>query len=253
MFKTFFIILLLAHILGDYYFQSDKLAKQKVYNVGSLFRHCLIYAATCIVLAIPVFDLSIIIGYVVLAASHMLIDFLKYFYNKKAFKKRFENERTVYIVDQLIHIITISIIAFVLATKHHTITVLPFIDWYFRIIEIPKSLAFSWLLVLLIIWKPTNITIKKLIYMHKPHEELESNVKVKEEEIKAGGFIGLLERLMILILLSINQYSAIGLVLTAKSIARYDKISKDRIFAEYYLLGTLLSTIFVIITYLIIK
>lgn len=31
--------------------------------------------------------------------------------------------------------------------------------------------------------------------------------------------------------------------MTAKSIARYDRISKDQEFAEYYLLGTLLSTI----------
>ena len=31
--------------------------------------------------------------------------------------------------------------------------------------------------------------------------------------------------------------------MTAKSIARYDRISKDQEFAEYYLLGSLLSTI----------
>ena len=69
---------------------------------------------------------------------------------------------------------------------------------------------------------------------------------------KAGGFIGLLERLLILLFLSINQYSAIGLVLTAKSIARYDEISKDKDFAEYYLLGTLLSTFIVISSFLIV-
>lgn len=46
-----------------------------------------------------------------------------------------------------------------------------------------------------------------------------------------------------LIFITISQYSAIGLVLTAKSIARYDKISHEQDFAEYYLLGTLLSTI----------
>jgi hypothetical protein len=62
----------------------------------------------------------------------------------------------------------------------------------------------------------------------------------------------LLERLIIVIFLSINQYSAIGLVLTAKSIARYDRISKDQAFAEYYLLGTLLSSIMVIVTYLLV-
>ena len=44
-----------------------------------------------------------------------------------------------------------------------------------------------------------------------------------------------------------NQYSAIGFVLTAKSVARYDKIAKDEKFAEYYLLGTLTSTLCVIV------
>ena len=41
----------------------------------------------------------------------------------------------------------------------------------------------------------------------------------------------------------LEQYSAVGLVLTAKSIARYDRITKEQNFAEHYLLGTLLSTI----------
>lgn len=49
-----------------------------------------------------------------------------------------------------------------------------------------------------------------------------------------------------LILLAVRQYSAAGLVLTAKSIARYDKISKESDFAEYYLIGTLLSLLSVI-------
>ncbi len=68
----------------------------------------------------------------------------------------------------------------------------------------------------------------------------------------ARRFIGTIERIIMLIFLSIGQYSAIGLVLTAKSIARYDKIAKEPEFAEYYLLGTLLSTLAVVITSFII-
>jgi hypothetical protein len=48
-----------------------------------------------------------------------------------------------------------------------------------------------------------------------------------------------------LLLLGMGQYAAIALVLTAKSIARYDML-KDKVFAEYYLLGTLLSTLLVL-------
>lgn len=51
-----------------------------------------------------------------------------------------------------------------------------------------------------------------------------------------------------LLLLSINQYSEIGLVLTAKSIARYEKI-KEKDFAEYYLFSTLLSALIAVVTW----
>lgn len=64
--------------------------------------------------------------------------------------------------------------------------------------------------------------------------------------------IGVLERCIILLMLSVGQYAAIGFVLTAKSIARYNKIGEDARFSEYYLLGTLLSTLLVIGMYLII-
>ena len=59
--------------------------------------------------------------------------------------------------------------------------------------------------------------------------------------------IGTVERIIMLVFFFFSQYSALGFVLTAKSIARYDRISKDQNFAEYYLLGTLLSTLLVIL------
>ena len=50
-----------------------------------------------------------------------------------------------------------------------------------------------------------------------------------------------------LLFIAMNQYTAMGMVLTAKSIARYDQITKEQTFAEYYLIGTLLSTASVVI------
>lgn len=48
------------------------------------------------------------------------------------------------------------------------------------------------------------------------------------------------------------QYAAIGFALTAKSLARYKRISEDAQFAEYYLIGTLLSNLLVILFYIFI-
>ena len=75
----------------------------------------------------------------------------------------------------------------------------------------------------------------------------------RKENYNAGRFIGTIERFIMLVFISLGQYAAIGLVLTAKSIARYDKIAKVPEFAEYYLLGTLLSTMAVVITSFIIS
>lgn len=78
---------------------------------------------------------------------------------------------------------------------------------------------------------------------YKPINKENNNT---ENTKKAGRMIGTIERIIMLFFLLIKQYSSVGLVLTAKSIARYNKISEDKEFAEYYLLGTLLSTICVL-------
>lgn len=68
----------------------------------------------------------------------------------------------------------------------------------------------------------------------------------------AGAMIGILERTIIMLLLAVNQFAAIGFVLTAKSIARYNKIVEDPRFSEYYLLGTLSSVLLAVLTHFII-
>ena len=114
-------------------------------------------------------------------------------------------------------------------------------------ITIDVMQVLSWLLLLLVVIQPFSITIKKVLYRYRPLISEE-----KGGQPNAGAFIGILERLIILLLLSVGQYAAIGFVLTAKSIARYNKIAENPEFSEYYLLGTLLSAMLVISAYLII-
>lgn len=113
------------------------------------------------------------------------------------------------------------------------------------ILNIDAIVLLKILLAILLLCKPANVTIKKILAVYKPTEkELQ-----KSDTKQAGRLIGTLERLIIISLMSMGQYSAIGLVLTVKSIARYSKISDDPEFAEYYLVGTLLSTLAVLCVY----
>jgi hypothetical protein len=57
---------------------------------------------------------------------------------------------------------------------------------------------------------------------------------------RIGATIGALERLLIVAFLLTGAEAAVGLVIAAKTIARFKQLD-DRGFAEYYLLGTLAS------------
>ena len=58
---------------------------------------------------------------------------------------------------------------------------------------------------------------------------------------RVGATIGVLERLIVCALVLTGQVAAIGLVIAAKTLARFRQLD-DRRFAEYYLVGTLAST-----------
>jgi hypothetical protein len=67
---------------------------------------------------------------------------------------------------------------------------------------------------------------------------------------RIGATIGVIERLLIATLVLAGGVAAVGLVIAAKTIARFRQL-EDRLFAEYYLLGTLASVSLAVITSLI--
>jgi hypothetical protein len=67
---------------------------------------------------------------------------------------------------------------------------------------------------------------------------------------RLGATIGVLERLVVVALVLAGQAAAIGLVVAAKTLARFKQLD-DRRFAEYYLLGTLASVAVALISGLI--
>lgn len=249
MFKIIFIYFLLIHMIGDYYLQTKTLAEEKIKSKGKLCQHGLIYLLASCICILPVFSPMMMLAAILFSISHFIIDCIKFTYIKRYLHYEYpaEKERLLYLWDQFFHIACIFVVAFICAGQNFEFTVMPAVENLFDIIGIPFVIFLLWVTALLFIWKPANITIKQLLCVHKPCEGED-----KADNKQTGGFIGLLERLIILILLSINQYSAIGLVLTAKSIARYNRIAEDQEFAEYYLLGTLLSTVIVIGGYLVI-
>ena len=61
-------------------------------------------------------------------------------------------------------------------------------------------------------------------------------------EYNRGRIIGLLERLLVFSLVLKGEYGAFGLIIAAKGLARFKNLD-DREFAEYFLVGTMLSIV----------
>lgn len=253
--------MLIGHLLGDFYFQSSKTAVQKEEKWSVLIKHCVMYSL-CVFLALSLFfGHNMLILCLLLSISHLVIDVCKALIlraikgKKGCFKHvKWSNHMhtKIFIFYQMAHLM--SIIAIFWYFEYSGAYLEPFLilengDSSF---EIDLPVLISWIAGLLLIGKPVSVAIRIILNPFKPDDENVVSVDSKELQengiINAGSWIGIFERFIMLVFLSLNQFSAIGFVLTAKSIARYKRITDDPKFSEYYLLGTLLSTIFAICT-----
>lgn len=128
-------------------------------------------------------------------------------------------------------------------------------------------------LTFLIVWKPACIWVNLLLRSIEPQIENEKDGASREEcadeddgkgenecegeetlesAIRAGKWIGMLERTIVAVMTLWGEFGAIAFVLTAKSIARFDLL-KNRDFAERYLVGTLASAASAIVVALAIR
>ena len=250
MYRTLLLFFLLVHMIGDFYLQNDDMAKEKLRYTKTLWKHCALYAFAF--LAVPAFYRSVplMITAAALALAHCLIDFMKYWIRKnhtaRAEPDAFAFDSAsftakLYGFDQGLHILTILIAVIIVRFFSVPIVWQPYLQTLGHPLPIDPMAALQWFFLVVFIWRPANITIKCLTAHYSP-KETDASIA------NAGAFIGTLERILIVILLSQGEYAAIGLVLAAKSVARYEQL-KEKQFAEYYLLGTLLSTLWAIGAY----
>ena len=226
---TLFFTLLLAHILGDFCFQPTSwVTDKKHYKHKSkrLYTHILIHAA---LLALFLgFNTAYWLGFTIIILSHYLIDLAKLHIERN------NHILAYFLIDQGLHI---AILAWVVHLYE------PFRIAWENIIS-PEHLLFLTTLALLI-FVPA-VLIKIVIAQWRPETvEKQKEVLFEDEEslIKAGRFIGVLERLFVFLFVVTDHWEAIGFLLAAKSIFRFGDLrrGKDRKLTEYVLIGTLLS------------
>ncbi len=213
--------LLIAHILGDFVLQPDSWVKDKrenTYKSKYFYLHGLVHLISLLVFL--KFDLSYWLTIIIILFSHLLIDFLKLRLETKI------NSRLLFSLDQFLHLFIIGIVVYI--NEPYTI-------------ELDKIYSTAALLFILAILSITfaSAIIMKIIMSSWTFEENKSEDSLEN----AGKYIGILERLFVFAFIILNQWSAIGLLITAKSVFRFSDLSraKDRKLTEYILIGTLLS------------
>ena len=235
-------ILISAHLLADFLFQTSAYSEKKRKMLKSLLLHCFIYFIVFEIIFFILFqcEKAFILG-LIISVLHFLIN---YTVNKleKYFPKR-RLQLLFFSLNQLIHIVMIVGMYYILNLENLTNNLYTKLQTYedFKIIVLYIS-VFS------IILDPASVFIRKLFTSISPKTYHKTNLK----ELKAGNIIGKLERIIIAILLLNNQFGVMGFVLTAKSIARFKQM-ENKDFAEKYLIGTLTSFLIALISVLILK
>lgn len=219
------ILQILAHLLSDYTFQSDKWAQDKI---GKGFKskyqkwHSLI---TLIISWVLSFQWLFIFASGSIAISHWIID---------GYKKDLSNykkiEKFTFFIDQLLHLLVI--IGFTLLFNYF-FPIEPFI-------KLPINT--HWLLIItgyILCTKPANIIIKEVFMAY------DITIAKEGDVLNAGRLIGIIERIIALTLILYGQFEAVGFIIAGKSILRYKETDTSK--TEYVLIGTLLSFGFAIL------
>ena len=225
---NFLIRLCIAHILADFIFQTKKMVENKKWLSKEMIMHCGIVFITTII-AVQNLKIALLI-----TLFHYGIDGLKIQIQKT--KKITETQ--LFIADQLAHLIIILLcwsVYFNITSKLFDSVSFPFTNLKYSTIILGYALVttpFGYLIGL----------ITKRMHSKKD----------KEKAAKNGFYIGIFERLIIFTFVLLNEYSAIGFLITGKSIIRFSSKNED-LKSEYVLLGTMISYAITIITGILIK
>ncbi len=233
--------LVLAHLIGDFFLQFKHWVTHKETHFlrsKYLYYHFGVhFVFTWLLLG------KIEYGFVAfsLAVIHLLIDVVKIKTQNLVEKKYYNNLKKItsfrikiFIVDQLAHLMILGL--FWLGIIHQ--------------IEVFSTLAstlFSkyYFLLLLIVF--STVTLPVAIVIHIVTQKWQQQLTTVDEDglDQAGMWIGIIERVIVLILVLANSYEAIGFLIAAKSFLRFseNRLAESTINkkSEYILIGTLMS------------
>lgn len=222
-----FVKLFLAHLIGDFLLQPTKWVIHKEANkIRSkyLYAHTFLHFAVTMLL---LWDLKYWVIALIISLSHFAIDVLKLYATPY-----FKNKSISFFVDQGLHVAVLYSCAF-------------YGDLWSQTIELYQKIDWGLITAVVFVSFPAAIIMAKLL------ENMSNQIPIDHKSLpNAGKYIGILERLFVLLFIILGRWEVIGLLITAKSVFRFNdlKESNNRKLTEYILIGTLVSFGIAIIT-----
>lgn len=221
--------LLMAHLLTDFILQPAgwiRQRQQKHFASSRLYLHGLVTGIVALLLLGSAWWFVVL----VVMLSHIIIDGWKSYQPEKA---------TFFLIDQLLHLLVIILC------------------WYFSFFQwtdiknLYQALSNNerfWIITaaFIILSFPAGIMIGKLT--QRWQDQIKETAVEAMALADAGKWIGILERTIILVLILQQQYGAIGLLIAAKSILRFNQTNSQEAKTEYVLIGSLISIGLAIVT-----
>lgn len=227
-----FTLLMVLHLIGDFYLQSDKIARCKnarisskcnsctkckkgsSLNLGYVVLHSLIYAIPFLLLLVVTNFKTLIAILVILVVSHVVVDSIACWANKRT------KVTLAFLGDQVVHF---GVLYLICSYAHF--------DEISSVYTTPIKVAF----IVLLLIAPCSILINKLM-----EDTFPDSVSVGLFDV--GSIIGILERLLVVIFAYLGDLAAIAIIITVKTWARTADL-KEKEFRNRYLLGTLASLV----------
>ena len=209
-----FFPLLAGHLVAEFWIQPNMLGVQKMEDGIKSSKLVFHVAIASMLPVVFTFQLNLWWFVPIIFITHILIDF---------FKTKLKDNIVSFLFGQLLHITVLWVLAFG-ATKMQ-LSVNTHVFWIY---------ASGFILIT----NPVGIFTGKFL-------NIVIQNKKKTLKIDISGWIGIMERILILAFITTGQLSAVGFLIAAKSVFRFNDTREDGSKkTEYFLLGTLISFAF---------
>lgn len=221
-------LLLLGHVLGDFVFQTDRMARSK-HRLRPLLTHAAIVTIVHLVAFTLFLTQETALLVLAIGVSHLLVDAVS-----ARLRPRDGTSTVGFLADQGVHLLVLLVVWHWFAPI--TWTAAPAIDALGGVQALPWTAITAgavYVSAFAFAHEGGNALVRGVL----PEEGPETQ---SENDLEAGSLIGTLERWVVLALGLAGLWEAVAIVVAAKSVARFEELKK-RAFAEYFLVGTLAS------------